>query len=191
MNQWLVDANHVHAQPWRNGGGCTRELLVWPTAQHWLFRVSLAQVAQDGPFSAFPGIERWIALVEGNGMTLRFASGCERLSIGQEPLRFDGALAPGCALHRGAITDLNLMVDRSRGSGLLASADGQEWNDGSQWRGVFAASPCTLHMGSGPPVELGAMFLLARDGAAGECWRLTVRGAPARAWWIAVSTPGF
>jgi hypothetical protein len=190
VNQLLVDANHVLAQPWRNGGGSTRELLVWPTAQDWLFRISLAQVAQDGPFSSFPGIERWIALVEGAGMTLHFASGTERLSIGREPLRFDGALAPACSLERGATVDLNLMVDRSRGSGLLACAGDGEWTDRSEWRGVFAASPCTLWIEDGPPVELGAMVLLARAGAAHECWRLTARGAPVRGWWIAVATSG-
>ena len=187
----IVDANRVCAQPWRNGGGSTRELLVWPTAQDWLFRVSLAQVAQDGPFSSYPGIERWIALVEGAGMTLRFASGSERLSIGREPLRFDGALAPDCSLERGATVDLNLMVDRSRGSGLLACASEGEWTDGSQWRGVFAASPCTLWIGDAPAVELGAMVLLAQAGAAGERWRLTARVAPVRAWWIAVATEAF
>jgi len=188
VNRWLVDANHVAAQPWRNGGGSTRELLVWPTAQDWLFRISLAQVAQDGPFSPFPGIERWIALVEGTAMTLHFAWGSERLSIGQQPLRFDGALAPACSLEGGATMDLNLMVDRSRGSGRLACAGDAQWTDGSQWRGVFAASPCTLWIGDGPPVELGAMVLLVRAGAQRECWRLTARGAPARAWWIAVAT---
>ncbi len=191
MNQLLVDANQVHAQPWRNGGGCTRELLVWPTAQDWLFRISLAQVAQDGPFSSFPGIERWIVLVEGGGMTLRFASGSEHLSIGREPLRFDGALAPACSLERGATIDLNLMVDRSRGSGLLACAGDEEWTDGSQWRGVFAASPCTLWIEDRSPVELGSMVLLARAGAGRECWRLTALGAPVRAWWMAVATPAF
>ncbi len=189
MNPLLVDANRVHAQLWRNGGGYTRELLVWPTAQDWLFRISLAQVAQDGPFSSFPGVERWIALVEGAGMTLRFASGSERLSIGGAPLRFDGARAPACSLERGATLDLNLMVDRSRGSGLLACAGDGEWTDGSEWRGVFAASPCTLWIKDGPPVELGAMVLLAQAGAARECWRLTARGAQVRARWIAVVTP--
>jgi len=191
VNRIIVDADRVRAQPWRNGGGSTRELLAWPTAQDWLFRVSLAQVAQDGPFSSYPGIERWIALVEGAGMTLRFASGSERLSIGREPLRFDGALAPDCSLERGATVDLNLMVDRSRGSGLLACASEGEWTDGSQWRGVFAASPCTLWIGDAPAVELGAMVLLAQAGAAGERWRLTARVAPVRAWWIAVATEAF
>jgi len=188
VNQLVVDADRVQAQPWRNGGGSTRELLAWPTAQEWIFRISLAQVAQDGPFSSFPGIERWIALVEGAGMTLSFAAGAEHLSIGREPVRFDGALAPVCSLERGATLDLNLMVDRSRGAGLLARAGDAEWTDESEWRGVFAASPCTLWIEDGPPLELAAMVLLTRAGAARERWRLAAGGAPLRAWWIAVAT---
>jgi len=186
----MVDANRIHAQPWRNGGGQTRELLVWPTARDWLFRISLARVAQDGPFSSFPGVERWIALVEGDGMTLHFASGSERLCVGQEPLCFDGALAPACSLERGATVDLNLMVDRSRGSGRLACAGEAEWTDGSEWRGVFAAAPCTLRVDEAAPVELGSMVLLARASAANERWRLTSRSPATRAWWIAVAAHG-
>jgi hypothetical protein len=190
MNRWLVDSNAVSAQPWRNGGGSTRELFAWPAPQDWIFRISLAQVAQDGPFSSFPGIERWIALVEGAGMRLHFGTGAERLSIGREPLRFDGALAPGCSLERGASVDLNLMVDRSRGSALLASAGGGEWTDDRPWRGVFTAEPCALSIDGGAPVALGAMVLLLARGAGGQRWRLSGPGAPARAWWIAVATPG-
>ena len=34
------------AQPWRNGGGITRELLAWPVASdQWALRVSVAQIA--------------------------------------------------------------------------------------------------------------------------------------------------
>jgi environmental stress-induced protein Ves len=41
--------------PWRNGGGRTRELLAWPSAEDWQLRVSVAEIEADGPFSAFPG----------------------------------------------------------------------------------------------------------------------------------------
>ena len=42
----------VAPQPWANGGGTTRELLV---AEDGAWRVSLAEIEQDGPFSSFPG----------------------------------------------------------------------------------------------------------------------------------------
>ena len=60
----LVPGERVAAR-WRNGGGRTRELLAWPDAADWKVRVSVADVESDGPFSAFPGVQRWFAVLEG------------------------------------------------------------------------------------------------------------------------------
>ncbi|MEO8526020.1 MAG: HutD family protein [Caldimonas sp.] len=46
------------AQPWRNGGGVTRELLAWPGVGDWCVRVSIADIEADGPFSTFSGVQR-------------------------------------------------------------------------------------------------------------------------------------
>ena len=54
----LVRLDEVNPQPWRNGGGMTRELLAWPEAERWRARVSVADIAEDGPFSPFPGVDR-------------------------------------------------------------------------------------------------------------------------------------
>ena len=43
-----IDANAVAPQPWRNGGGRTRELLAWPDAQAWSVRISLAEIEAEG-----------------------------------------------------------------------------------------------------------------------------------------------
>ena len=58
MTLAVVEVARVTAQAWRNGGGVTRELLTWPAAQAWALRISVADIERDGPFSAFPGIER-------------------------------------------------------------------------------------------------------------------------------------
>ncbi len=61
--------------PWKNGGGVTRELAAFPPHSNFadfIWRVSVADVHADGAFSAFPGIDRQIALLEGAGMTLQF-----------------------------------------------------------------------------------------------------------------------
>ena len=61
--------------PWRNGGGETREIVSWPPgAQDFDWRASIATIAQDGPFSAFTGIDRSITLLEGDGVRL-FSAG--------------------------------------------------------------------------------------------------------------------
>jgi environmental stress-induced protein Ves len=61
---------------WRNGGGETREIISWPPGQaDFDWRASIATVAQDGPFSAFPGIDRSITLLSGEGVQLSDGSG--------------------------------------------------------------------------------------------------------------------
>ncbi len=65
----------LHATPWKNGGGVTRELAAFPPHSNFadfIWRVSVADVHADGAFSTFPGIDRQIALLEGAGLTLRF-----------------------------------------------------------------------------------------------------------------------
>ena len=53
-------------QPWKNGGGVTREIIRWPETGNYDVRVSLAEVERDGPFSTFPGYIRWTVLVAGS-----------------------------------------------------------------------------------------------------------------------------
>ena len=89
-------------QPWRNGGGVTRELLAWApggdgrqgdAAASWTLRVSVADIAQDGPFSAFAGVDRCFAVLEGAGVVLTLNGSEHRLTPGDPPVHFDGALA--------------------------------------------------------------------------------------------------
>ena len=100
-------------QPWRNGGGLTRELLAWATAAHdtaagpgttppgWTVRVSVAEITRDGPFSPYPGVDRAFAVLEGRGVVLAWPQGDTVCRPGDEALRFDGAQAPGCRLVDG------------------------------------------------------------------------------------------
>ena len=64
----IVRASEQRAMPWKNGGGITYEVAVFPAISPSLddfdWRVSMARVAADGPFSLFPGIDRSLAIVE-------------------------------------------------------------------------------------------------------------------------------
>jgi hypothetical protein len=121
----LADCPYV---PWRNGGGRTRELLAWPSAQEWQVRVSVAEIEADGPFSAFPGIDRWFAVLDGAGVILTLPSGERIVRPGDRALAFSGAAAPGCRLIDGPTRDLNLMLRRgARGAWRGLFADGALW----------------------------------------------------------------
>ncbi|WP_257304855.1 HutD/Ves family protein [Geothrix campi] len=102
--------------PWKNGGGTTLELAVDPpgatveTGFRW--RLSSAEVAASGPFSAFPGLERWLLLLEGAGFDLDFGPrGRVALTEPLVPIRFSGDWPATATLVDGPSTDFNLMVD--------------------------------------------------------------------------------
>lgn len=110
----LIHIGSLQAQPWKNGGGLTTEIAIDPpnaTLEDFRWRVSMAKIERDGPFSAFPGITRWITLVEGNGFILDFSDG-STLEVTKpfEPHQFDGGLAAQCRLINGPCRDLNVMA---------------------------------------------------------------------------------
>lgn len=111
-----VFTSDVPPVPWRNGGGLTRELLAWPSPQDWRCRLSVADIASDGPFSAFPGVVRHFVVLEGDGVVLDFADRESEQRPGDAPLVFDGGAAPGCRLVGGPVRDLNLMIRGGRGA---------------------------------------------------------------------------
>nr|WP_246700474.1 HutD family protein [Variibacter gotjawalensis] len=109
------------ATPWRNGGGVTREIAVSPPGAgfgDFLWRVSLATVAADGPFSVFAGIDRQIMLIEGEGLQLRSDDGAidHRLDTPHEPFSFSGDVAIHGTLIAGKTLDFNVMSRRGFGT---------------------------------------------------------------------------
>lgn len=119
----LVRATDLHAAPWKNGGGATREIAVEPPGaafDSFLWRVSMADVAQPGPFSSFTGIDRIIVLLQGGSMVLiDSTSGARHVLHHAEPLRFAGEAPIHAELPDGATRDFNLMWRRDRAQGQL------------------------------------------------------------------------
>jgi uncharacterized protein len=115
--------------PWRNGGGVTYEVTSSP-ADHGLgdfdWRISIAEVDAGGPFSAFPGIDRTIILVEGDWMALTVDGRRHRFGI-REPFSFDGGSETTCEVA-GRSRDLNVMTRRGRATASVAVvvADGSD-----------------------------------------------------------------
>jgi environmental stress-induced protein Ves len=111
--------------PWKNGGGITTEIWVSPqgaglSGEPFDWRVSIADVASDGPFSKFAGYDRNIMLLEGAGMRLATdATGAIDLAL-YRPAAFSGDWAVTGKLIDGPVRDFNLMVARRFGRGSLA-----------------------------------------------------------------------
>ena len=183
LHQIVLDS--VAPQPWRNGGGVTRELFAWPDAADWWLRISLADVAADGPFSAFPGIERWFAVLDGDGVVLH--RGTQRVALGADdaPWRFDGGEPPDCTLQGGPTRDLNLMLRRSAGQGAMSIArPGDEWLAAAPWRAVFTTAAATLQIDDCDAARLPPSSLLLSRHGAHQRWRLLADAEPPRALWI-------
>jgi environmental stress-induced protein Ves len=110
MSWQMFPLEEVAPSPWRNGGGVTRELIAWPTPQDWDWRISVAEVEKDGPFSRFEGVERWFAVLGGAGVRLTLDGVNHELTAQSAPIRFDGAQACDCKLIDGLTEDFNLML---------------------------------------------------------------------------------
>lgn len=105
------------AVPWRNGGGTTREVVSQPsgtTFDDFEWRVSIATIVADGPFSAFPGVDRTIMLLAGDGVRLQCPGLDHVLDAVGEPFAFSGDRAIDSTLLGGESTDLNVMTRRAR-----------------------------------------------------------------------------
>ena len=173
-------------QPWRNGGGSTRELLLWPDADAWQLRVSVAEVVRDGPFSPFPGYQRHFAVVQGAGVVLSFGDEDHRLGTGSMPLAFDGARPPACTLIDGPTLDLNLMVRQDAGSGRMRPvALGDEWSEPLPLRAVYTRHAAELLVHGKPVALLAPQTLAYSSNGLGEPWQLQPAGAGLAAWWLA------
>lgn len=120
----VVRLADIPATPWRNGGGVTRELAMWPDAGDWAWRMSVADVDKSGPFSKFEGIERWFAVLEGAGVQLDVAGVPHRVTTVDAPLFFDGGAETGCELIDGKTRDFNLMVRRGNAPSRMVRVEG-------------------------------------------------------------------
>lgn len=154
----LTRWRELRPSSWRNGGGTTREVLSCPAGTpDFDWRVSIADVAAPGAFSAFPGVDRVITLLEGASMVLDVA-GAEHVLLPHQPFRFSGDAAVACDLPDGPTRDLNLMTRRGRARGEVV----------------------VRHVATGLPLEepAGRRILVAlTDGAtasgrSGRAWRL-------------------
>ena len=196
----LVQSADVPATPWKNGGGLTRDLLLWPpgstnsaarSPDAWALRISVAEVAQSGAFSAYPGVARWFCVLQGAGVVLHFNEGPHMqttLTPDSPPLHFDGALAPRCELVAGPTLDLNLMARHNAGRAEMGRAvAGLPWVSRAPLRALFTLHGATLQMEGAAAVQVPAGTLaftgLSAAASAGEAWEL---GSPRDSgWWLA------
>lgn len=106
--------------PWANGRGTSYEIASDRNeAGEWTWRLAMAPVNEDGPFSRIECVNRSLAVVEGVGMLLsvdRKKLQCLPMQV----VRFRGDAVTEAALTDGPIMDINLMVRRKEAEGEMA-----------------------------------------------------------------------
>ncbi|WP_313346346.1 HutD family protein [Stenotrophomonas sp.] len=109
----VIPSFDYRRERWRNGLGWTREILRVPDTDAWQVRLSIAEIEQDAAFSSFPGIERELVLLRGEGLRLCFADGAvHTLLPPHDRLRFAGEAQVSGELVDGVTHDFNLMWRR-------------------------------------------------------------------------------
>jgi len=111
----LIQYASLRSAPWKNGGGSTTEIAISPAGaglDEFDWRVSLATISQSGPFSSFPGVDRSLALVDGDGVLLDFGDERFVLSPSEPLIEFAGEDAVHATVTGLHTTDFNVMTRR-------------------------------------------------------------------------------
>lgn len=110
----IIRYDQLEPRPWKNAAGITREIAREGSDDDWRWRVSIAEVIAEAPFSSFPGVDRVLVLLEGEGIELDFEDG--RTFEVLPPfghIRFEGEAALIGKPKDGATRDFNLMWQRA------------------------------------------------------------------------------
>jgi len=166
MSFHIIRAADMSPQPWKNGMGVTREVARFPAdagSDDFIWRVSVAEVNSAAPFSTFPGIDRQIALLDGDGFTMTMDGAQQHaLTTPLQPFAFAGEAQVDVAMAGGATRDFNLMVRRAHASGRVDVITGPESH-------VMPADAVLVFLARGTAATL--------DGAlsAGDAWQPDTR----------------
>lgn len=110
----IVRRNHPDSwKPWKNGGGLTREIAVYPVtanSENFLWRVSIAKIECTGPFSRFHNVSRRLMLLNGKGALFQFSNRNITLTNLGEAIDFSGDEDLHCIPVDGACLVLNVMT---------------------------------------------------------------------------------
>jgi len=125
----IVPPEQFNTIPWKNGKGYTTELAISDagTIENFDWRLSIATVSENGPFSDFSGYSRTLILIDGNGIELSHGRGqVDCLNSELSFASFDGGWPTVGSLLRGPITDFNLMTRNERYQVNVATYTGRQ-----------------------------------------------------------------
>jgi environmental stress-induced protein Ves len=159
----ILPASTQRRMRWKNGLGFTTELARRPAEGEIEWRVSIAEIEVDAPFSEFPGLDRSLLVLEGAGVRLCVDERESVRRVGDPALSFPGEASVRCALLAGSTRDFNVMTRRGVFDHRLERVDA----DGVLERAAAPARTWVVHVLAGT-LELAAGTLAAGDTACVE-----------------------
>ncbi len=145
------------AMSWKNGQGVTREVYRFPEGmKEYEWRISIATIANSGPFSRFDGYLRNISVLEGGGMYLIINGEKSQLINSFQATNFNGEAVVDCQVVNGPLLDFNVIYRADRVQASVV------WEGGGCWdyeRGIRLL----FNAGDNLRVQIeGKMFVLQR-----------------------------
>ena len=167
MIEQFFSRDTITESPWKNGGGVTREVAKSPSqAPFW--RLSIATVDQEGPFSSFVNLDRILTVIEGKGMVLEHKNG-DLVADLHIPVHFSGSDAINGLLPNGPIQDFNLIFDGSKLAADVSVTDTVELDISLSSTLVMTLVYCL----TGAFKLLGSQTLLPHDGVLNPRGKIT------------------
>lgn len=173
----LIKAAELQPQPWKNGGGLTRQIAIYPAdagLADFIWRISAAEISAPGPFSIWDDIDRILLLTEGGPMQLTQAHTGRQTQLDPGArLYFAGETPYVSALPAGPVRDFNLMLRRKQAHGCVDLRKGAQ-------QLPLRAGDTVLHCTHGQfqavlPARLGGIQVLE----AGDTLHITLDYVPA------------
>ncbi|MDI6529285.1 HutD family protein [Pseudomonas otitidis] len=168
----LLKAADYPRMPWKNGAGSTLEILrdAGDGLDGFGWRLSIADVGQSGPFSAFSGYQRVITVLEGAGMRLTVDGQPSRDLCPLDAFAFDGGAAVDCTLIDGPIRDFNLIYAPARYAARLQwlRLDGPQSLFSDADHLLLFAAEAGAGLQGGPLLERHDCLHLERSGSLSE-----------------------
>lgn len=177
-------AGDYKVMPWKNGGGSTTEVDVWPAGaslETFDWRLSMARIEADGPFSSFAGIDRTLTLLDGPRVELEVEGRRVILTTEQPTLRFAGEDQVTSSVPDGPIVDFNVMTRRTRCGHRFQQIEIAGRHDVKHTSGtttLFLAhgAALTCRAENGGTVQLGARDCVILEASDRGTWQLAAAG---------------
>ncbi len=108
----LIKYSTLVEEPWKNGLGTTRQIVIWPldaTLENFEWRVSAAAIIFPGHFAHHPGVSRSLSVLSGKSAELKLGDEQKTLAYQGPVVKFDGGEHAEILSADGPVLDYNVM----------------------------------------------------------------------------------